>query len=164
MNYGKSVTMSVIWRLSGLQIQTLSVWELITVTDVDTDSTEIPTLMFSNWICKHFATNGIVLGNLEQATPEGFRNLSRFARSGCGGRSETDRCRSAPPPDHRSRCGLEGRSPPRSYVPNSAPIRASKRRPDQRTTKFVLLIAEFLAIPGPRFWESCGLRFAMLCH
>ena len=23
---------------------------------------------------------------------------------------------------------------------------------------------EFLAIPGPRFWESCGSRFAILCH
>ena len=29
--------------------------------------------------------------------PEGFRNLSRFARSGFGGRNEADRCRSAPP-------------------------------------------------------------------
>ena len=40
----------------------------------------------------------IVLGNLEQAIPEGFRNLSRFARSGFGGRNEADRCRSPPPP------------------------------------------------------------------
>ena len=38
MNYGKSVPMSVIWRLSGLQIQTFIVWELITVTDADTDT------------------------------------------------------------------------------------------------------------------------------
>ena len=38
INYGKSVTMSVIWRFSGLQIPTLIVWELITVTDADTDT------------------------------------------------------------------------------------------------------------------------------
>ena len=30
--------MSVIWRFSGLHIQTLIVWELITVTDADTDT------------------------------------------------------------------------------------------------------------------------------
>ena len=42
INYGKSVTMSVIWRFSGLQIPTLivwpTVWELIAVTDADTDT------------------------------------------------------------------------------------------------------------------------------
>ena len=38
IDYGKSVTMSVIWRFSGLQIPTLIVWELITVTDADTDT------------------------------------------------------------------------------------------------------------------------------
>ena len=30
--------MSVVWRCSGLQIQTLPVWDLITVTDADTDT------------------------------------------------------------------------------------------------------------------------------
>ena len=38
INYGESVTMSVIWRFSGLQIQTLIIWELIMVTDADTDT------------------------------------------------------------------------------------------------------------------------------
>ena len=38
INFGMSVTMSVIWRFSGLQIQTLIAWELITVTDADTDT------------------------------------------------------------------------------------------------------------------------------
>ena len=80
---------------------------------------------------KKKSQENIVFGNLEQAMPEGFRNLSRFARSGFGGRSEADRCRSAPP-DHRSRCGLEGRSPlpdhtsrspRRSGQANDAPIR-----------------------------------------
>ena len=32
------------------------------------------------------------------------------------------------------------------------------------STFFLLLAAEFLAIPGPRFWESCHARFAILCH
>ena len=40
----------------------------------------------------------VVFGNQEQAIPEGFRNLSRSARSGFGGRNEADRCRSPPPP------------------------------------------------------------------
>ena len=43
------------------------------------------------------------------------------------------------PPDHRFHCGLEGRSPlpdhTYSYFPIAAPIWASKRRPDQGTTK-----------------------------
>ena len=30
------------------------------------------------------------------------------------------------------------------------------------STHFLLLAAEFLAIPGPRFWESCDSRFAIL--
>ena len=30
--------MSVFWRFAGLQIQILIVWELITVTDADTDT------------------------------------------------------------------------------------------------------------------------------
>ena len=30
--------MSVIWRISGLQIPTLIVWELVTVTEADTDT------------------------------------------------------------------------------------------------------------------------------
>ena len=55
MNYGKSVTMSVVWRFSGLQIQILIVCELITVADADTD-TDFNVL---NEICKHFATNGL---------------------------------------------------------------------------------------------------------
>ena len=29
---------------------------------------------------------------------------------------------------------------------------------------FVLLFAESLAIPGPRLWESCDSRFAILCR
>ena len=29
---------------------------------------------------------------------------------------------------------------------------------------FVLLAAEYLAIPGPRFWELCDSRFAILCR
>ena len=75
----------------------------------------------------------MVLGSLEHAIPEGFRNLSRFARSSFGGQNKGDRCRSPPPPPHhRSRCGSEGRSPlpdPTSRSPrrsgqaNDAPIR-----------------------------------------
>ena len=38
MNYGESVTMSVISGFSGLQIQTFIVSELITVTGADTDA------------------------------------------------------------------------------------------------------------------------------
>ena len=38
INYRKSVTMSVIWWFSGLQIQTLTVWEFITVTDAHADT------------------------------------------------------------------------------------------------------------------------------
>ena len=30
-------------------------------------------------------------------------------------------------------------------------------------THFLRLAVEFLAIPGPRFWESCDSRFAILC-
>ena len=32
------------------------------------------------------------------------------------------------------------------------------------STLFLLLAAEFLAIPGPRLWESCDSRFAILCR
>ena len=32
------------------------------------------------------------------------------------------------------------------------------------STLFLLLVAEYLAIPGPRFWESCDSRFAILCR
>ena len=56
MNYGNSVTMSVIWWFSGLQIQTLIDWELITVTNADTD-TDFNVLELD----MHFATNGIYL-------------------------------------------------------------------------------------------------------
>ena len=76
---------------------------------------------------------------------EGFWTLSRFARSGFGGRNEDARCRSPPPPSTSSRCGLEGRSPPRSYFPIAALIRESTgkasdtpirgQRPDRGTTK-----------------------------
>ena len=38
INYGKSVTVSVIRCCIRLQIPTLIVWELITVTDADTDT------------------------------------------------------------------------------------------------------------------------------
>ena len=38
INDGKSVTISVSWWFSALQIQTLIVWELITVSDADTDT------------------------------------------------------------------------------------------------------------------------------
>ena len=31
------------------------------------------------------------------------------------------------------------------------------------STHVLLLAAEFLVIPGSRFWESCDLRFAILC-
>ena len=77
-------------------------------------------------ICDHS-----MAGSQKQAIPEGFRNLSCFARSGFRGQNEPDRCRS-PPPDHRSRCWLEGRlphpdttsrSPRRSGQANDAPIR-----------------------------------------
>ena len=37
-------------------------------------------------------------GSQKQAIPEGFRNLSCFARSGFRGQNEADRCRSQPPP------------------------------------------------------------------
>ena len=33
------------------------------------------------------------------------------------------------------------------------------------STLFLLLLAaEFLVIPGPRFWESCEPHFAILCR
>ena len=78
----------------------------------------------------------MVLGSLEHAIPEGFRNLSRFARSSFGGQNKGDRCRSPPPPPPSLSLWFGGPiAPPRSHVPISAPIRASKRRPDQVTTK-----------------------------
>ena len=78
-----------------------------------TGRTIVPNLMnngptSAQWRVVAKSRENMVLGSLEQAIPEGFRNLSRFARSGFGGQNEADRCRS-PPPDHRSRCGLEGR-------------------------------------------------------
>ena len=91
--------------------------------------------------------------------PEGLRNLSRFARSGFGGRNEANRCRS-PPSDHRSRCGLEG--PPRSYVPISAPIRASKRRPDLEFCEVLSQYPRFMLGQGclrAFFWRTIHLHW-----
>ena len=86
----------------------------------------------------------MVIGSLEQAIPEGFRNLSRFARSGFGGQNEADRCRSPSRPSFSLQVGGPI-APPRSYVPISAPIRASQRRPDQGTTK--------ITIHRPNLWQ-----------
>ena len=59
-----------------------------------------------------------------------------FARSGFGGRNEADRCISSPPPSSSFSLRFGGPvAPPRSYFPIAAPIQASKRRPDQGTTK-----------------------------
>ena len=58
-----------------------------------------------------------------------------------------------PPPDHRSRCGLDGPiAPPRSYVPITAPIRTSKRRPDQGTTNITTHRPRFVttSMAGPQ--------------
>ena len=49
INYGKSVTRSVMRCFIRLQIQTLSVWELITVTDADTDTD----FNFLELVCNH---------------------------------------------------------------------------------------------------------------
>ena len=113
---------------------------------------------------------GIRESGLEHAIPEGFRNLSRFARSGFGGQNKGDRCRYAdhpppPPPDHRSRCGFGGpNAPPRSYVPISAPIRASKRRPDQVTTKITTHRPKFVTTlkAGPQNTQLKSLQ-ALQC-
>ena len=62
----------------------------------------------------------IILGNVEQPITEGFRNLSRFARSGFGGRNEADRCRSTPSSSFSLRFGGPI-APPRSYVMKEIP-------------------------------------------
>ena len=76
----------------------------------------------------------MVLGSLEQAIPEGIRNLSRSVRSGIGGQNEAGRCRSPPPRLSFSLLIWGPIAPPWSYVPITAPIRASQRRPGQGTT------------------------------
>ena len=102
-----------------------------------TGRTIVPNLMnngpkSARWRVVAKSRENMVLGSLEQAMPECFWNLSRFARSGLGGQNEAGRCRSPPPADHRSRCGLEGRlthpdptsrSPRQSGQANDAPIR-----------------------------------------
>ena len=88
-----------------------------------------------------------------------LKNLVRICRSGFGGQNEADRGRSPSPPRSSFSLRFGGPmigAPPRSYFPIAAPIRASKRRPNQGTTTLIVLC--FWGFPSVFPFLSLGFR------